>query len=164
MDNNTPGNFRRSFLNLLSESFLKSFLVLIVINIFSLFSFGEIASDELKGIWRDQSCQQYVYVFPDLSWKARVIEHEQIVKLEGSIVVTTMGENEQGTVAVFLKKKGDNGWANVALILDSKDEEITDDTILKNENMILKKEHSALLLELKMTTWGGSRLNQIGSN
>lgn len=144
MDNNTLEGLKRGFFYSLSEFFLNPFLVLLVINCFSLFSFGEITSDQLIGVWRDQSCQQYVYVFSDLSWKAQVIEHEQIVKLEGSIVVTTMGENEQGTVAVFLKKKGDNGWANVALILDTKDEEITDDTILKNENMILKKEHSAL--------------------
>lgn len=117
-------------------------VVLILVNTFYLFAFGEIPSEELKGVWRDQTCQQYVYVFPNLSWKAQVVENEQIVTMEGSIVITTMGENEQGTVAVFLKKKGDNGWGNVALILDTKDEEITDDTLLKNDNITLKKEHS----------------------
>lgn len=116
--------------------------VLIILNIFSLFAFGEIASKELIGVWRDSSCQQYVYVFSDLSWRAKVIENEQVIQLEGSIVVTTMGENEQGTVAVFFKEKGDNSWENVALMLDTKDNEITENTRLQNHNMVLKKELS----------------------
>lgn len=115
---------------------------LTVINIFSLLAFGEIPSDEIVGVWRDQSCQQYIYVFSDLSWRAKVIENDQVVEMEGSLVVTTMGENEQGTVAVFLKKKGDNSWENVALMLDTKDNEITENTLLQNNNMSLKKETS----------------------
>jgi len=102
---------------------------------------GEIPSDDLVGVWRDHGSQQYIYVFSDLSWRAKVLQNNILINIEGQIVVTTKGENEQGTYAVFFKEKGDNGWANVALMLGTNDDEITENTRLQNADLIFKKEN-----------------------
>lgn len=112
------------------------FWMLLLISLFLPFlSFAEIPSKELVGLWRDSSGSQYLYVNKDLSWYGRIIQNERPVNIAGKMLVTTKGENEQGTLAVFFKVKGDNGWANIALILSTEEEEISDKTILRYDHL-----------------------------
>jgi len=116
---------------------------LVIVNLIEIACFAEIPSSDLVGLWKDKEGKQFLFVNEDLSWKAKMLQDDREVYLEGKLVITTKGEEEKGTMVVFMKQKGDNRWTNISLVLGTKDETLTDKTLLQYDDLILQKDQPA---------------------
>lgn len=121
---------------------LRIILISLVTSLLSFTALAELSVNDLVGTWkRTTDATQYVKINADYSWDAQLNVDDQIVKVSGMSIMTTPGDNDSGTLVVFLSQAGNEDRSNVVFALGSIDTSWTPNTTLSYDDLVLKKEN-----------------------
>lgn len=113
-----------------------------VTSLLSLTALAELSLKDLVGTWRRTTdSEQYVKINADYSWDVQLNVDDQIIQVSGKSIMTTPGDNDSGTLVIFLSRAGGNNSSNVAFVLGSRDTNWNPSTTLSYDDLILKKEN-----------------------